>query len=112
MLVPVVLVVVEGEAGLFSTPRMPAVCKKPALVLVAARLADADEAAAVPDKAPDGGRDVRVLPPDAASVGGVGVATLMRTSTPSRMEESFLISSKLMNCTSKGAPLSASMTPA
>ena len=37
-------------------------------------LTHADEAAAVPHELPDGGGDLRVLPPDAAGVGGVGIA--------------------------------------
>ena len=74
VLLPVVLVVVEGEAGLLFHTQHAGQLEETALVLVAAGFAHADQAAAVPDKAPDGGGYLRVLPPDAAGVGGVGVA--------------------------------------
>ena len=74
VLLPVVLVVVEGEAGLLFHTQHAGQLEEAALVLVAAGLAHADQAAAVPDEAPDGGGDLRVLPPDAAGVGGVGIA--------------------------------------
>src|SRR5699024_1596937 len=50
VLVPVVLVVIEGEAGLFFHAQHAGQLQETALVLVAARLAHADQAAAVPDE--------------------------------------------------------------
>ena len=47
-----------------------------ALIRVTGRLTHADKAAAVPDELADSGGDLRVFPPDAASVGGVGIADI------------------------------------
>ena len=47
-----------------------------ALIRVTGRLTHADKAAAVPDELADSGGDLRVFPPDAAGVCGVGIADI------------------------------------
>ena len=101
VLVPIVFIVVEGEAVFFLHAQHAGQLENVALIGMAGGLTHADEAAAVPDELPDCGGDLRVLPPDAAGVGGVGIATLMMTSRLSSRAGSFLMSSKLMNFTSK-----------
>ena len=72
--IPVVLVVVQGEAGFLLHAERRGQLQIPALVLVAARLANANQAAAAMDKALDGSGNIRILPDLAAGVGGVAVA--------------------------------------
>src|SRR5699024_7879080 len=74
VLVPVVLVVAEGEAGLLLHAKHLGELDIASLVLVSGGLAHADEAAAVIYEAFHGAGDIRVLPPDAAGVGGVAAA--------------------------------------
>ena len=71
---PVVLVVVEGEAVFFLHAQHACKLENVALIRVTGRLAHADKAAAVPDELADSGGDLRVFPPDAASMGSVGIA--------------------------------------
>ena len=71
---PVVLVVVEGEAVFFLHAQHACKLENVALIRVTGRLTHADKTAAVPDELADSRGDLRVFPPDAAGVGGVGIA--------------------------------------
>ncbi len=72
-LIPVVLVVVQGEAGFLLDAKRRGQLQIAPLILVAARFADTDQAAAAMDKALDGSGNIGVLPDLAAGVGGVAV---------------------------------------
>ena len=71
---PVVLVVVEGEAVFFLHAQHAGKLENVPLIGVAGGLTHADEAAAIPDEPADGRGDLRVFPPDAAGVCGIGIA--------------------------------------
>ena len=76
VLLPVVFVVVEGEAVFFLHAQHGGKLENVALIRVTGRLTHADKAAAVPDELADSGGDLRVFPPDAAGVCGVGIADI------------------------------------
>ena len=72
--IPVVLVVIQGEACFLLNAERRGQLQIAPLILVTARLTDTDQAAAAVDKALDGGGNLRVLPDLAAGVGSVAVA--------------------------------------
>ena len=74
ILFPVVLVIVQGEAGFLLHTQHTRQLEVVALVLVAGGLTDTDESAAIVDEFPDGGGNGGVLPFRAAGVGGISVA--------------------------------------
>lgn len=112
VLVPVVLVVVQGEARFFFYTKRRGQLQIPALILVAAGFADADQTAATVDKALDSGGNLRILPDLAAGMGGIAVAYVDKDINAVQYLRVTLMSSKLMNFTSNGAPDRASITPA
>ena len=73
VLVPVVLIVVQGKAGFLLHAERCGQLQIAALILVTTRLANANQAAAAVDKALDGCGNVGILPDLAAGVGGVAV---------------------------------------
>ena len=111
VLVPIVLVVVEGEAVFLFHAQHAGQLEDVALIGMTGGLTHADEAAAVPDELPDCGGDLRVLPPDAAGVGGISIAHIDDDIQLIQQGGVLLDVLKLMNFTSKGAPDSISMTP-
>ena len=66
--VPIILVVVQGEAGFLLHAQHLGQLEEVTLILVAGGLADADEAAAVVDKFPNGGGNGCILPLSATGV--------------------------------------------
>ena len=78
---------------------------------MAGGLTHANEAAAVPDELPDRGGDLRVLPPDAAGVGGVGIAHIDDDIQLIQQGGVLLDVLKADELHVKGAPDSISMTP-
>ena len=111
VLFPVVLVVVEGEAVFLFHAQHAGQLENVALIGMAGGLTHADEAAAVPDELPDGGGDLRVLPPDAASVGSVGIAHVNDDIEAVQQGGVLLDVLKADELHVKGAPDSISMTP-
>lgn len=112
VLLPVVFVVVEGEAVFFLHAQHAGKLENVALIRVTGRLTHADKAAAVPDELADSGGDLRVFPPDAAGVCGVGIADIdndIQRIQQMRVVLDILKADKLYL---KGAPDSISMTPA
>lgn len=76
--VPVVFIVIEGEAGLLFHAQHAGKLEITALIRVAARLTNADQSAAAPHKAPDGRRDRRVFPNEAAGMRRVAIADIQK----------------------------------
>ena len=74
VLIPVVLVVVEREAGFFLYAHHAGQLQVTALVLVASRLTNADEAAAIVYECFHGAGDFSILPNSTAGVCGIAVA--------------------------------------
>ena len=71
--IPVVLVVIQGEACFLLHAERRGQLQIAPLILVTARFADTDQTAAAVDKALDGSGNIRILPDLAAGVGGVAV---------------------------------------
>lgn len=71
--IPVVLVVIQGEACFLLHAERRGQLQIASLILVTARFADTDQAATAMDKALDGSGNIGVLPDLAAGVGGVAI---------------------------------------
>lgn len=82
-----------------------------ALPLMSSRLADTDKAAAVINKFLDCGDDFLVYPIFSSALRCICIADIDDNVEIIKQIFVFLISSKLMNETSNGAPLNASITP-
>ena len=74
MLLPVIFVVAQGESVLLLNAEDIGELEEMALILMAGRLADADDSSALVDEPADGLLNLRVNPPFAAGMGGICVA--------------------------------------